>query len=206
MRKLLAIIMFGALAQLTLAQDQALVDTIKADYLEQQALSQTSALPDAAQLARYVYPPLLEAFGGAEAYLELIEAAKAYGQADDGYDAYDDYEENDYEKDDYEKDDYDEGGFSLSGTREELSVGPIYRAGGELQTVLSVRTVETYADDAEPGYFRDDIYTRHVLAISRDEGEHWYFLEEMDWDSVVPELHPDIEQPPEDMETRFREE
>jgi hypothetical protein len=153
---------------------------MQADYSEMDPNSSEAA----ELIVKHTYPPLIELMGGEAQYIQLIRSAA-------------DMEEEEEYEDDYE--DEEEGRWTLKESRVELGqIGEVYKSGNELQAVVEIVETDVYGD-------RDEIYKRYQLAISRDGGEFWYFLDgTMDWDKIVPNLHEAIQQPEEKEETVFK--
>lgn len=139
---------------------------------------------DTELIIKHTYPPLIELMGGKQMYIQLIQSASTM-------------EEEEYE-DDYEEED-EEGPWTLKESKVELSeIGKVYQSGNELQALIEINEIDVYGD-------RDEILKRYQLAISRDAGNFWYFLDgTLEWDQVVPDLHKAIIKPEEKEETIFR--
>lgn len=128
-------------------------------------------------LLKHSYPPLVEMFGGREKYIAILQSAVS-SEDEDGY-----------EDEEYYSDDADQP-WVIQASRVELGdIGEIHESGDELQALVEIREVDEYSD-------RKEIFTRYQLAISRDGGQFWYFVDgTLNWAQVVPRLHQDIEQP-----------
>lgn len=139
-------------------------------------------------VVKHTYPPLIEMIGGREQYIETIKMAMEMG------DDLDEEEEEYYE-------DEEEGPWTLKESKTELGdVGEVYDTGEELQAVIEVQEIDVYSD-------RKEILKRYQLAISRDGGDFWYFVDgTMNWNKVVPKLHAKIIQPEEKEETLYNDE
>jgi hypothetical protein len=138
---------------------------------------------DTELMIKHTYPPLIELMGGKQMYIQLIQSASTV-------------EEEEYE-DEYEEE--EEGPWTLKESKVELGeIGKIYQSGEELQALVEIIEIDVYGD-------RNEILTRYQLAISRDGGNFWYFLDgTLEWDQVVPDLHESIIKPEEMEETVFK--
>lgn len=137
-------------------------------------------------VVKHTYPPLIEMIGGREQYIETIKMAMEMGDDIDDEDEY--YEE-------------EEGPWTLKESGTELGeIGEVYDTGEELQAVIEVQEIDVYSD-------RKEVLKRYQLAISRDGGDFWYFVDgTMNWKKVVPKLHAKIIQPEEKEETLYNDE
>lgn len=125
-------------------------------------------------VVKHTYPPLIEMIGGREQYLETIKMAMEIGDDDDDYEDYEDEE--------------------VPGSKTEVSeIGQVYDTGEELQAIVQIHDIEIYSEDYQ------EVFKRYQLAISRDGGSFWYFVDgTLDWSKVVPNLHKAIDQPEND--------
>jgi len=138
---------------------------------------------DAEMIIKHTYPPLIELMGGKDMYIQLIESASTM-------------EDEEYE-DEYEEE--EEGSWTLKESKVELGeIGKVYQSGDELQAIIEIHEIDVYGN-------RNEILTRYQLAISRDSGNFWYFLDgTLDWDQIVPNLHESIVKPEEKEEIIFK--
>lgn len=125
-------------------------------------------------VVKYTYPPLIEMIGGREQYIETIKMAMEMG---------DDLDDDEYYVDEEES----ESKIVLA------NIGEVYSTGEELQAVIEIHDIEIYSEDYQ------EVFKRYQLAISRDGGSFWYFVDgTLDWSTVVPNLHKAIDQPEND--------
>jgi hypothetical protein len=185
MKKMITALMVLFVCYASYAQQSKYEVTIKKQF-EESGLNTDKNIEnlDTELIIKHTYPPLIELMGGKQMYIQLIQSASTM-------------EEEEYE-DDYEEED-EEGPWTLKESKVELSeIGKVYQSGDELQAVIEINEIDVYGD-------RDEILKRHQLAISRDGGIFWYFLDgTLEWDQVVPDLHKAIIKPEEKEETIFR--
>jgi len=151
-------------------------EEIKSSYANVQKLAATDVETfDPELVIKYTYPPLVEMMGGKDQYLQVIQSAMEMG---------DDYEE----EDEYYEDEDDSESIT-----ELAKIGEVYNTGEELQAVVEIHDIEIYSEDYQ------EVFKRYQLAISRDGGSFWYFVDgTLDWNKVVPNLHKAIVQPQND--------
>ncbi len=184
MKKIITVLVALLICSVTYAQQSQYEAAIRKQFNASEATANkdTENL-DTEMIIKHTYPPLIELMGGKDMYIQLIQSASAM-------------EDEEYE-DEYEEE--EEGPWTLKESKIELGeIGKIYQSGEELQALVEINEIDVYGD-------RDEILTRYQLAISRDGGNFWYFLDgTLDWDQVVPNLHEAIIKPEEKEETVFK--
>ncbi|MDX1629231.1 MAG: hypothetical protein R3345_11065 [Fulvivirga sp.] len=157
---------------------------IKKQFDEIQKIGATdSEVFDPEVIVKHTYPPLIALMGGKEKYIEVILSAMALEEE---------------EEEEYFEVDEEEGPWTLKESKKLLGeISNVYIQNNELQAVVEVQEIDIYGD-------RKEILKTYQLAISRDGGDFWYFIDgTMNWDKIVPDLHPAIEQPEEKEETVY---
>lgn len=147
------------------AQQDARIKALESDF---NVYSQHIKNNNYEEAVKYIYPVMIEMFGGKDALLSIIQEGGL------------EEEEEDYE--DYEDDEY-----ILSEHKEIIMPQKVYPAGNELHALITEMTVTKM----EGGTSK---YPQYTVAVSKDGGKSWTFFSPaaLDPKKIVPAWNDEL--------------